>query len=257
MRRRIVGILLVFVSLTLVLQAQQTDPKIQAILRSSLKTMIGDARPGDIVISGTVQYIAGSQDEMGTVRLEAVFPKAARIEMKLPSGTRSEIFSAESGDKLGFWSSDDGIRHRIAPHNLLVDNAWFFPAFTIGKLLSPEDYVVTYVGQEKRNETSVEHFVATMPTQSLPKDTALAIQRLSRLDLYLDSTTLLPAFLAFNTHPDTDDSVNIPVEIQYLDYQTFGGVQTSARLQKYFNGTLNVDIRLESAALNTGISIAQ
>jgi len=44
------------------------------------------------------------------------------------------------------------------------------------------------------------------------------------MDLYLDATTLLPAFLDFNVHPDQNTATNIPIEIQYGVYQSFKGV---------------------------------
>jgi len=45
------------------------------------------------------------------------------------------------------------------------------------------------------------------------------VQRLSQTDLYLDSTTLLPAAMTFNIHPDDNALLDIPIEIHFSEYR--------------------------------------
>jgi len=74
------------------------------------------------------------------------------------------------------------------------------------------------------------------------------------MEIYLDASTSLPAAVSFNTHPDRDASRDIPVEITFSDYRLVNGVQIPFHVQKYFNGSLILDMQFERADLNTGLS---
>jgi hypothetical protein len=78
-------------------------------------------------------------------------------------------------------------------------------------------------------------------------------QHLTEVDLYLDPVSALPLKLTFNEHPDNDASRDIPVEIRFSDYRPVNGAQVPFRLQKFINGTLLLDIRVEQAILNSNL----
>ena len=79
------------------------------------------------------------------------------------------------------------------------------------------------------------------------------IQGLSAVDLYLDPKSMLPLALAFNTHPDNDFLVNIPVEIRFGDYRNASGVLVPFHIQKFLQGTLTLDLTVANAAVNSGV----
>jgi hypothetical protein len=74
------------------------------------------------------------------------------------------------------------------------------------------------------------------------------------MDLYLDATTLLPAKLEFNLHPDRDAGTDIPVRIEYANYQTVNGVVLPHHLQKYLSNSLTQDIQIQTANFNSGLT---
>ena len=80
------------------------------------------------------------------------------------------------------------------------------------------------------------------------------MQRLSQMDIFLDSSTLLPVALAFNQHPDKDAGLDIPAEIRFLDYRAVNGVQVPFHIQGYLNNSLILDIQLQAATLNSGLT---
>ncbi len=83
---------------------------------------------------------------------------------------------------------------------------------------------------------------------------AAQLQKLSQMEIYLDPTTLLPLSLAFNVHPDGDANTNIPIEIRYSNYQAVNGVQVPFHIQRFINGTLFLDLTVQSVTINSGIS---
>jgi hypothetical protein len=69
----------------------------------------------------------------------------------------------------------------------------------------------------------------------------------------LDASTYLPVALTFNAHPDNDAGTNIPVEIDFSNYQQVNGVQIPFHVQKFLNGPLFLDVTVQSAVVNSGV----
>ena len=245
---------------------QPTDPQAAALLARSAAALSGTAPLSDITLTGTARRIAGSDDESGQGILKALASGAGRTDLSLPSGTHSEVQNGSSASPSGTWSGPDGVAHAIAFHNLLAAPAWFFRTFVISQKLATSGYVATYVGHETHNAQAVEHVSLSQPLAG-STDTAALFQHLSQIEIYLDSTTFLPAAISFNVHPDNNASLDIPSEIRYSDYRSVGaGVgagfspssssapQIPFHIQKYLNNTLVLDFQAQTVTLNSGLS---
>jgi hypothetical protein len=232
-----------------------SSPQAASLLTQSAKALIGVTAVNDVTLTGTVEWIAGSDDETGTAVFKAV-GDAHRLDLTFRNGTRSEIVSPANGVPAGNWVGLDGASHAMANHNLMVDEGWF-PAFTLGNLTSSSNTVFTYVGQETRNGASVIHISASQQFPNLSGDSLSLMQHLTQVDLYLDPATSLPVSYVFSSHPDDNALLDIPTEIRYSDYQSTGGVQIPLHIQKFINNTLAIDLQFQNASLNSGITAAQ
>jgi hypothetical protein len=246
------------VSILLPSAAQQTAPSQQAaqLLRSALGVLSPSMAPRDIALSGTAHYIAGSDDETGTVVIKALFGSGSRIDLSLSSGVRSEINNSASGIPVGKWSGPDGVSHNISIQNLLTEPAWFFPTFLVVRGLSPSGYTVTYVGHESLNDQAVEHLSIS---QSFPllSSGAPNLVHLTQTNLFLDSGTMLPAAMTFNIHPDNNALVDIPIEVRFSDYRPVNGLQIPFHVQRFLNNGLVLDLQFQDAAINSGVSATE
>jgi len=250
---------------------QATDPQAAALLARSAAALRGNAPLSDVTLTGTARRIAGSDDESGQVTIKARATGQTRLDLNLPSGKHSESrnvspaagpnvgagFSPSSSVAItapsGQWTGPDGAAHDIAYHNLIAEPAWHSPAILLAQLLANPNLVVANLGQETRNGAAVQH-LSIAQTATGTSDTDRLMQHLSQLDLYLDPATLLPASVAFNIHPDNNANLDIPVEIRFSDYRSVNGVKVPFRLERFFNGSLSLDIQLDSATLNSGLS---
>lgn len=241
--------------------AQQVNspasPQASALLAQSLAAMVGPNAPTDVSLSGTARRVAGPDDETGTGVLKAISGGASRMDLTLPSGTWNEILSTSLTQPSGSWTGPDGLSHDMAFHNLLAGSSWFFPAFPIAKGLSSASYVVTYIGHETHNGQPVEHISVSQTSPASLPQTAVSLQTLSKLDFLLDSSTLLPAAMIFNTHPDKNALIDIPVEVRFSDYRPVNGALIAYHIQKYLNGSLILDFQAQTAALNSGLPASQ
>jgi hypothetical protein len=135
---------------------------------------------------------------------------------------------------------------------------WFSPAVLFSQLLADKTRAFQHLGTALVEGQPLEHIKVRdgnprVPDKA-PAQVAQLTQHLTEIDLYLDPDTSLPLKLAFNEHPDNDASRDIPVEIRFSDYRAVNGTQVPFRLQKFINGTLLLDVRVELATLNSNLS---
>jgi hypothetical protein len=226
-------------------------PQAAALASQALASLIGTAQVNDVTLTGSGTRTAGSDVESGSVSLKALGTSQSRLDFSVASGTRSEIRDLNSSAApQGFWIGLDGSVHSMANQNCVTDAAWFFPPFSVLSQLSNTNLVASYVGQETKNGAAVQHLSFAVQNG----DTTGLSQQLSTEDIYLDASSYLPVALAFNVHPDNDASANIPVEIDFSNYQTVSGVQVPFHIQQFLNGTVLYDLTIQSATLNSGLT---
>ena len=148
----------------------------------------------------------------------------------------------------------NGVSHPVAAHNCRVGEIWFFPALSFATKLSDPNLVVAYVDAETKNGVSVQHLKYSLLMPTLPAGPSSVYSQLSTTHVYLNSSSHLPIAIAFNVHPDNNMLVDIPVEVDFSDYQTVEGVQVPFHIQKYLNGSLLLDLTVQNAVVNSGIA---
>ena len=241
--------------LAISLSGQQTASSPALLyLQRSLSQLEGNTSISDVTLTGSVRRIAGSDDESGSATLKALSSGAARSDLSLSSGTVDEIYNSSSpSDPAGAWSGPDGVSHPIPFHNLLSEPAWFFPTFAISRRLAA-GYIVADLGSETYEGQQVEHISVTQNSPSLSASNAVLFQHLTQVDFFLDSTTLLPAAISFNIHPDNNSLIDIPVEIRFSGYRSVSGAQVPFHVQKFLNNSLLLDVQVQNAVINSGLS---
>jgi len=164
------------------------------------------------------------------------------------------VCSISATTPTGAWSGPDRLSHAIAYHNLLAEPAWFFPAFAIARRLSSSGYIATYIGHETHNGQAVEHVSVSQTSSSHSPSGVILFQHLTQVEFFLDATTLLPAAIDFNIHPDNDAGLDIPIEIRFSDFRAVSGAQVPFHVQKFLNNSLTLDFQAQSVALNSGLT---
>jgi hypothetical protein len=240
--------------------AQQTptavsqDPTAIALVAKSLAALGGTTPISDVTLTGTATRIAGSDTGSGTVILKALGSSNSRMDLSLSNGTFSEIRTSLNGAPQGQWLARSGSYNNIATHNCLTDAAWFFPALTVLSQTSNSNLSITYVGQQTRNGISVQHLQFAFGGRTQIPGLGDPLLALSFTDVYLDSSSLLPIAFVFNTHPDDDALTNILVEVEFSNYQRVNGVEIPFHIQKLLNGNLLLDLTVQTASLNSGLT---
>jgi hypothetical protein len=231
-------------------QPPASAPKALALASQSIAALTGGTVISDVTLTATATWIAGSDTETGPATLMAKGAGASRIDLSLSGGQRREVRNVSGKIPQGMWIRTDGSSRTFVLHNCWTDASWFFPALSALAVASSDPNVVlSYVGQETRRSVSVQHLRA----YSYGSGQA-AVQRLSAMDFYLETASLLPLAVVFNTHPDDDYGINIPVEIDYSNYQAVNGAEVPFHVQKLLQGTVSLDLMIGSAVFNSDLS---
>jgi hypothetical protein len=202
----------------------------------------------DIRLQAQVTRTAGSDTDTGPAVLEAAAYDKSNASFAFTSGPRAEIRNGTAGA----WSASNAENHAVALHNSWTAAAWFAPALVVQSWIQDSSFSLAYVGPESRNGAQVQHVRAS---RNVSGDAVIA--RLSAMDLYLDSQSLLPVALEFNTHPDDDFGVNLLVQATFGNYQTFSGVQAPARIQSFLQNSLLLDVAVTATSANNGLAASE
>lgn len=248
-----VSLVLFLLSVASAQNPPQSDPQAVAFASQSITAMTGRNAIGDVTLTGNVTWSGGATPETGTATLLASGTAESRMNLSLPSGTRAEIRDASTGVAQGKWIAQSGASGLFASQNCATDAVWFFPA--LGSLAAGPSVVLTYVGQEIHNGATVQH-IQSYIYQPNPPGVSPSPQQLSTMDFYLDATTFLPAAVAFNAHPDSTSNTNLPVEIDFFNYQAVNGVAVPTHIQRSVQGNVLVDITISAASFNTGLPLS-
>jgi hypothetical protein len=230
----------------------QSDPQAVSFANQAIAAMTGGTAISDVTFTGSVTW---NGTDTGTATFQALGTGESRMDLALSEGTRTEIRDAQTGAALGQWFNPDGSSGYFAVQNCWTDAVWFFPV--LSSLAAGQNVVLSYIGQETWNGATVQHIQSYVYDPNWPAGVIPSDQQLSTMDFYLDATTLLPTAMTFNTHPDSDATVNLPIEIDFSNYQVLNGVTVPMRIQQYLQGNLLADVTISNASFNTGIPISQ
>jgi hypothetical protein len=250
-------VVLCFAIITVPTLLEATNPpavtqQAAAFAAQSIAALTGGNVINDVTLTGTVTWTSGSDTETGTASLMAAGNGESLMNLTLTTGTRVEIRDSQTGVRLGKWIAPSGTSGMFVPHNCGSDAVWFFPA--LSSLAGGANITFSYVAQETRNGESVQHIEAA--AYQVGQTSTAALAQLGVMDFYLDSSTLLPSAITFNVHPDNNTLANIPVEVDFSDYQAVNGITVPMHIQKYLEGTLMIDMMISSATFNTGLPLS-
>jgi hypothetical protein len=196
-------------------------------------------------MNGTVNWTYGSDQQTGTVVLQAAANGQSRIEFQTDRGSRVETQNS-FGDatRQCTWNGSDGVAHNSATHQCWLDTVWFLPQITMQAGAGAVDDVA--LAPVSVDAQTVRFHHERHPADSGDVQTAKLLAHLSALDLFVDAATGLARALQFSGHPDGDAGIDISTEIRYSDYRVVNGVSVPFHIQKFINESLVVDLQVSS-----------
>jgi hypothetical protein len=237
-------------------------------LQQSLVAQTGGAAIADLTINGTVSFIRGTHTETGPMTLTAVSVGTSEVIFRLPSGTRTEVWSTSTGTPMITGSGPNGSSSEQAGASVAMPSpAWFSPALLTG-IVSGNAYSDWYIGRENWNGQSAQHVAAWQASLQDVAGPPPSAQTPSRGDLYLNSATGLPISMVFRVRPSVPPGSSRPLsirarpvdeEVRYSEYHVVQGRNIPFLIQLFLGEAPNqiqiMELSVSSVAINTGVAI--
>lgn len=201
-----------------------------------------------VTLTGTAEWTAGSDHENGNVSFVANADGSYQATLQLGQSSRTETQTAFSQGQQCTWAGSDGIVHQGPSQNCALSVAWFLPQVALFGNLQPQGVVSMLM----RNSVGAQNSGVDIRQQQsiapayLSADMAVLYTHLTALDIYYDPATYLPLSLSYNVHPDADAATDIPVRVQFSNYQAVDGVTVPLLIQRYVNGVLALNITISA-----------
>jgi hypothetical protein len=206
-----------------------------------------------IQLSGNATWYAGSLEDTGTVSLTASTNGSSQMQLALAStGQRTETQTGTGSSANCQWAGADGVAHEVDLGNCWRPALWFLPSLSLypSQLPSYLGIVDLGLGTVGASANTYRHLQSQLNLTGPPGTLLTNIPQRSLTDIGLDPVSLLPAVIAYSILPDSGAPTPTAIEIHYSDYRAVNGVQIPFRIQRYVNGSLQLDILVSSAQIN-------
>lgn len=204
-----------------------------------------------VVFQGTANWYSGSLEDSGPVTLTASSSGASQMQISLSSqGVRTEAQSGQGSSQSCTWTGANGISHAVTLGNCWKPFVFFLPALSLQTGRTAASLGVADMGTGTLNATSYRHLQSQLVFSDTPTGITTDVMQSSTTDLWLDPVSVLPAALTYKIQPDSGSSTPISIEVRYSNYTLVQGIQIPFRIQRYINGSLQLDITVGNAQIN-------
>lgn len=220
---------------------------------ASINQAFSEGKPvARVDLTGNATWILGNGEDSGSVSLSVSQDGSATMSLTLGSGNRVESSLGSGLDTQCQWVDKGGQSHATSTANCWKPAVWFLPDFSlqptqIKGAVSVDDLGEGTVGS---SPDTLRHLQARFDLPTKSGKEAQGIARWSMTDLGVDPSTYLPSILAYTVVPDNGVESSIAVEVRYGNYRQVEGVQIPFSIQRYLNGSLQLDITLSGAQVN-------
>ena len=200
-------------------------------------------------LSGTATQYAGSDVQQGAITLTATAAGSSSMEVSFADMSRKVTTTDLDSGRECEWSKN-GTSHPMGYMNCLKPLVWFLPGITLQSGLTPSSVGIDDLGTIHVDGASFTRLHTQAVMSGL--DTVLLKESMKRssMNLDLNPRTLLPARLSYIVHPDDGSQTKIHIEIRFSDYRKAGNAEIPYRIQRYVNGSLQLDIQITSVNLS-------
>lgn len=205
----------------------------------------------NVQLTGSAKWYAGSLDDSGSVTLTVNATGVATMQLSLAKkGSWSESQTAFGMGMACQWAGSDGTAHQGDAMNCLRPLAWFLPLISLQPASMPTSIGVADLGTGRVGSGTYRHLQCQAVLTTMPTELLSGSVTASTTDIGIDPNTLMPTVISYQVHPDNGARVNVPIEIHYSNYQQVNGVEIPFVIQRYVNGSLQLEIYVSSAQIS-------
>ena len=250
------ALLLSMLAYPAIARCQSTDaaPTDASAILSQISNVFSAGKAvSQLQLSGSATWYSGGSEDSGAATLTATASGSAQMQLSLAEkGLWTESQGDIGPDMDCQWAGADGVAHSGDAMNCLRPVVWFVPMISLQRSLIPSTFGMTDLGIARvgSRPDSYRHLQGQFVFSNMPMSLTKDLMQRSTIDIGLDPTSYLPAVLTYTVQPDSGSLTPIVIEIRYFNYTTVNGVQVPFEIQRYLNGSLQLDIVVKQAQVN-------
>jgi hypothetical protein len=206
-----------------------------------------------VQLTGTANWHVGNLDDTGTATLSAATNGSSQLQLSLSSsGTRTETQTGQGSGLTCTWAGKNAVANSVDPLDCWRPVIWFLPPLSLQPSLLTGYLGATDLGTGPVgfSTATYRHLQSALVLPDLKAKLTSDVMTHSTADLGIDPTSFLPAVLSYSIRPDNGAPIPILIEIHYSNYQTINGVKIPFTIQRYVNGSLQLEIAVSSAQVD-------
>lgn len=232
------------------------DATAATLLRSSLAAMTNGVPLSDITFQIAGAQSVGPDTGTATGAFYARLDGNTRLDFDSGDGVETECHLVTDGRRSVYRRNPAGKVTKGALHAAWISNIWLAPPLAISRVLQYPEYRFAYKGRQTLDGKSVEQITVFIDDTSQDSESEALTSKLSKVDVYLDATTLLPSKVSYNVYSDKSFAESIPLELRYSNFATSNGVLVPRNITAYFNYGPWRLYQASSLQINAGIADA-
>jgi hypothetical protein len=222
------------------------DAPAVALLQSTIRAM-GGGVPADSMGTGTVTETVGSESEDGTIEILTRGTDQSSETLSLPDLSQTTIYSSWMAGQTNGSATQQELTAQLA----MTSQTVVYPLPFLISAVNNSDTSIQYVGQESLDGESTNHIRIWNTFASVTHMRALAT--FTARDVWLDSSTGLPAKISFTQQAAAGRAFKTLVELEFSNYQVTGGFSYPYTIKKLLNGTPWLAISIQKLSFNNGL----
>jgi hypothetical protein len=237
--------------------SQSTSPTVTrdtqaiAVLTQSVNAaggMSAIAGVQDYTATGSVTYYWAGEEVPGTVAVKSRGATQFRVDATMTAGVRSWAVS----NGAGFLVNTDGTNSSIPATNTLNLGNMTLPVVYLAASLQDANIGIAYVGLETKNGNTVHH-IQLQKVFAPTVDPLGNLSRLTRRDVFIDSTSLQVLSTLDMFHPENQSAIDYPHEVQFSDFRLVNGILAPFSIVEFSSRQCTFVIQLSQINFNTGL----
>ncbi len=204
-----------------------------------------------VKLTGQVIWHSGASEDAGPITLMAGSDGSQSFTAQLASmGARTENQTAIGAGMSCAWARSDNAEHNSDDASCQKSVPWALPALALQLAKIPAAAGYTDLGSATLNGTAYRHLQGQLVFANLPAKRLKQSVAESTMDAYVDPQTFDLGVLRYQVHADDNPALTIQVEIRYGRVTAVNGVRIPFLIQRYINGTLQLEIVVSSAQIS-------
>ena len=243
--------LVLFCLLYLTISSQAQAPPTAPFLLQLIANIPSGIPLHGLHLDGRVQFTSGSLHETGTGTLQAQSDGTFTVTLGLDTASQTETYPALGLNRSCHFTNHAGVTKELPVLDCLTPVAWFAPSLFVQDPLHLSPLLqISDNGELTKDGLTVHELTYGLAPSDHKAVRDPRFVEATSVHFFFDPKTLLISSIEYDSHPNGDIFVPIPVRLVFSDFRNTTGVMLPYHIEKYVNRSLQLTLDVDTAVLS-------